>query len=263
MTHHLLQDRVAVVTGAGSGIGRGIATRLASEGAVVAAVDIKADLAEETACIIRDASGRAQAFVCDVADEQSFRGAGEAIAVGLGTATIVVNNAGLLRQAALAEMTLADWNEILSVNLTSAFISTLIFGPAMRAAGTGAFIHIGSIASRFAQTRGGAYSASKAGICGLSSTIAAEWGPQGIRSNVVHPGLIRTPLTESFYKDADLRSRREAMVASRRTGVPDDIAGAVLFLASNLSAYVNGAELTVDGGFSRMAIDQVPRPGYG
>jgi glucose 1-dehydrogenase len=258
----LLTGRVAAVTGSGSGIGRGIAERLAAEGAAVAALDIDPAAAEETMQIIRQAGGTADAFVCDVSDETSFRKAGEAAAASLGSVGIVVNNAGLLRPAPLAGMTLAQWNGVLAVNLTGAFLSTLVFGPAMRAAGQGAFVHVGSIASSFAQTRGGAYSASKAGICGLSSTIAAEWGPDGIRSNVVHPGLIRTALSAAFYGDENLKRRREATIASRRTGVPNDVAGAVLFLASEMSGYVNGAEITVDGGFSRMAIDLIPRPGY-
>ena len=262
MAGGLLAGRVAAVTGGGSGIGQGIAERLASEGAAVAVLDIAPDAAEQTARIIRQAGGQAEAFACDVADEASFRASGEAVADKLGRVGIVVNNAGLLRPAPLSEMTLAQWNGVLAVNLTGAFLSTLVFGPAMRAAGQGVFVHIGSIASSFGQTRGGAYSASKAGICGLSSTIAAEWGPDGIRSNVVHPGLIRTALSAAFYSDADLKRRREATIASRRTGLPDDIAGVVLFLASDMAAYVNGAEITVDGGFSRMAIDLIPRPGY-
>lgn len=262
MAAGLLEGRIAAVTGSGSGIGRGIAQRLASEGALVAVLDIDRAAAEETVAVIREAGGKGEAFDCDVADEASFRTAGDAIAARLGNVDVVVNNAGFLRPAALDELSLEQWNAVLSVNLTGAFLSILVFGRSMRAAGRGVFVHVGSIASQFAQTRGGAYSASKAGICGLSSTIAAEWGPDGIRSNVVHPGMIRTALSAAFYSDPELAKRREATVASRRTGVPDDIAGAVLFLASDQSAYVNGAELTVDGGFSRMAIDLIPRPGF-
>ncbi|MEP9386031.1 SDR family oxidoreductase [Mesorhizobium sp. KR9-304] len=222
----LLAGRVAVVTGGGGGIGRGICMGLAREGGVVAVLDIEPASAEETAGMIRAAGGEARAFACNIASEASFRLAGAAIESTLGVAGIVVNNAGFLKPAALEETTLEHWNAMLSVNLTGAFVSTLVFGPAMREAGRGVFVHIGSIAANFAQTRGGAYSASKAGICGLSSTIAAEWGPDGIRSNVVHPGLIRTALSEPFYRDEDLLRRREATVASRRTGVPADVAGA-------------------------------------
>lgn len=257
-----LSRKVAVVTGAGGGIGRSIAETLAGYGATVAALDIADEGAAETARLIVDTGGKAIAVPCDVSRQESVSEARETVAAKLGRTSILVNNAGFLHSAPLLDLTLDEWNAVIAVNLTGYFLCASAFGKDMLEGRDGSIVHIGSIASRFAQTRGGAYSASKAGVIGLSATIAAEWGPFGIRSNVLHPGVIRTPLTEKFYTDAELRRRREATVASRRTGVPQDIAGAAAFLASDLAAYVNGAELTVDGGFSRMAIDLLPRPGY-
>jgi len=253
---------VAVVTGSASGIGRVIAETLGAQGVAVAVLDVNATGANETRDLILGRGGKAIAVTCDVSSEDAVAKAETAVTGQLGPASIVVNNAGFLRAMPLDELTLADWNAVLGVNLTGYFLCAKIFGKAMRAQGKGAFVHIGSIASQFAQTRGGAYSAAKAGICGLSSTIAAEWGPLGIRSNVVHPGLIRTPLSEPFYQDPQLAARRERTIASRRAGAPRDIADVVAFLASDRAAYVNGSELTVDGGFSRMAIDLIPRPGF-
>jgi NAD(P)-dependent dehydrogenase (short-subunit alcohol dehydrogenase family) len=253
---------VAVVTGAASGIGREIAETLGAQGASVAVLDVNEAGAHETRDIIAGRGGSALALVCDVASEEAISKAEAAITRQFGPASIVVNNAGFLRAKPLDELTLADWNAVLGVNLTGYFLCAKIFGKAMRARGKGAFVHIGSIASQFAQTKGGAYSASKAGVAGLSSTIAAEWGPFGIRSNVVHPGLIRTPLSEPFYQDPALAARREGTIASRRAGTPRDIAEVVAFLASDRAGYVNGGELTVDGGFSRMPIDLIPRPGF-
>lgn len=253
---------VAAVTGGGSGIGRAIAEGLARAGAAVCILDMDKAGADETARLIAASGGRGVAIACDVSDEDSVVAAERAAADTFGPASVLVNNAGILRARPLDQLTLAEWNSSLAVNLTGYFLCARAFGRAMCTRGNGSIVHVGSIASSFAQTRGGAYSATKAGICGLSSTIAAEWGPFGVRSNVVHPGMIRTALSAPFYADPELARRREATVASRRTGVPEDVAQVVCFLASEQSGYVNGAELTVDGGFSRMAIDLVPRPGY-
>jgi glucose 1-dehydrogenase len=132
----------------------------------------------------------------------------------------------------------------------------------MLAARRGSMVHIASIAGNEPQLRSGAYSASKAGVLILSRQIAAEWGPSGIRSNAVSPGLIRTPMSEAFYSAPGIAERRAAVVPSRRVGAPEDIAEAVLYLASDRAAYVNGAEIAVDGAFNSVLMDQVPRPGF-
>ena len=159
-------------------------------------------------------------------------------------------------------LSLAEWNAVLSVNLTGYFLCAQIFGRQMRTHGRGSLVHVSSIAGSHAQGQSGAYSVSKAGVIMLSQQLANEWGPHGIRSNVVSPGLVITPMSQSFYDTPGVTERRKAVVPMRRIGMPQDIADAILFLASDRSSYVNGDEITVDGGFVRMLMNLVPRPGF-
>lgn len=176
--------------------------------------------------------------------------------------SVLVNNAGLLRGGALAEVDLAHWNEVLSINLTGYLLCSRAFGAGMRERGRGSIVHVASIAGLFPQTGSGAYSASKAGVLLMSRQLAVEWGPQGVRSNAICPGMIRTPLSAKFYEEPTFEARRAAVTATRRIGEPQDIADVALFLASPRSGYVNGAEIVVDGGMSNMLMDMVPRPGF-
>jgi NAD(P)-dependent dehydrogenase (short-subunit alcohol dehydrogenase family) len=136
------------------------------------------------------------------------------------------------------------------------------FAKAMRTAGTGSIVNIASIAGLTPQTGSGAYSASKAGVLLLSRQMAVEWGPQGLRSNAICPGMIRTALSAKFYEEPGFEAKRAAVTANRRVGEPQDIADVALFLASPRAAYVNAAELAVDGGMTSMMMDMVPRPGF-
>jgi NAD(P)-dependent dehydrogenase (short-subunit alcohol dehydrogenase family) len=133
----------------------------------------------------------------------------------------------------------------------------------MRKLGNGSLVHVASIAGSNAQGHSGAYSVSKAGVVMLSRQLAGEWGPQGIRSNVVSPGLVVTPMSQSFYDTPGVTERRTAVVPMRRIGAPQDMADAILFLASDRASYVNGDEIIVDGGFTRTIMNLVPRPGHG
>ncbi len=168
----------------------------------------------------------------------------------------------MLRLGPLESVSLADWNQILAVNLTGYLLCARAFGRDMLAAGKGSLVHVASIAAAHPQTRSGAYSPSKAGVLLLSRQLAAEWGPRGVRSNAVLPGMIRTALSARFYEEPGFEARRAAVTASRRIGEPVDIAEPVMFLASDRAAYVNGAELQVDGGLGCMLMDMVPRPGF-
>jgi NAD(P)-dependent dehydrogenase (short-subunit alcohol dehydrogenase family) len=151
---------------------------------------------------------------------------------------------------------------MLQVNLTGYMLCSQAFGRAMLRKGAGSIVHVASVAAHHPQTWSGAYSPGKAAVAMLSKQIAAEWGPRGVRSNAVCPGMIRTPLSASFYTQGDVEQRRSAMTASRRIGEPVDIAEVVAFLASPRAGYVNGTELVVDGGLECMLMDLVPRPGY-
>ena len=257
---------MCVVTGAGSGIGRGIALALAKEGGRIAVLDLNAEGTKATVAEIKARGGEAAAFTCDTSDAASVASAAAQSAAALGPCDVLVNNAGILRPGALDVLTLEEWNKVLSVNLTGYFLCAQTFGRQMRSKGDGnsggALVHIASIAAEHATALAGAYSVSKAGVEMLSRQLAVEWGPHGIRSNTVHPGMILTPMSQAFYDQPGVTERRSQAVPAGRIGVPDDIAQAVVFLASDRSAYISGQSLTVDGGFTRMMMGLIPRAGY-
>lgn len=257
-----LDQQVCVVTGAAGGIGASIAQVFVEAGARVALLDRDADKTIALAERLSAGGGTVAAIHCDIGDPSSIAYAAERVQRDLGPADVLVNNAGLLRAGGIETIDLDAWNAMLQVNLTGYMLCSQTFGRAMLARGSGSMVHVASIAARHPQTHSGAYSASKAAVAMLARQLAAEWGPRGIRSNTVCPGMIRTPLSESFYTNGDIEMRRSAMTASRRIGRPDDIANVVAFLASPRAAYVNGAELVVDGGLDAMLMDLVPRPGY-
>lgn len=257
-----LADRVCVVTGAGSGIGAAIAQGLCAAGAAVALLDRDGDAVAHTAAVLHDSGARALAVPCDVTDEAAVRAAAARVRAALGPVHGLVNNAGLLRAGALEDVTLSAWNQVLAVNLGGYLLCAQAFGADMLAQGHGSIVHVASISALHPQTRSGAYSASKAGVRLLSKQMAAEWGPRGVRSNVVCPGMVRTALSSKFYEEPGFEARRAAVTASRRVGEPVDIAEPVLFLLSERAGYVNGAELVVDGGLDCMLMDMVPRPGF-
>lgn len=257
-----LAGRTCVVTGAGSGIGRGIAEALAGAGAKVAILDVDRAGAGETADRIGRTGGAARPVVCDVSDPDAVAAAAADVLSTFGPCDVLVNNAGLIRAGALETLAIADWNRLLSVNLTGYLICAQAFGRPMRERGRGAIVHVSSIASTHATAFSGAYSVAKAGVTMLSRQLSIEWGPAGIRSNVVHPGLILTPLSEGMYARPGVTEQRSAAVPRGRIGRPEDVAQAVLFLASDRADYVCGAEITVDGGFSRMLLSLIPRAGY-
>ena len=180
----------------------------------------------------------------------------------LGPCGGLVNNAGFLRAGALDAVSVAEWNAVLAVNLTGYLLVARAFLPQLREVGDGSVVHVASIAALHPQTRSGAYSASKAGVLLMSRQMAAEWGPLGVRSNAICPGMIRTALSAKFYEVPGFEARRAAVTASRRVGEPIDIANAALFLLSPRAGYLNGAELVVDGGMDTMLMDLVPRPGF-
>lgn len=232
---------LAVVTGAARGLGAAIADRLEADGFEVARVD-----AEPGDGVI----------VCDVSDRRAV----DEVARRLGTVDVLVNNAGIWRFAALEDVTPADFDRVLQVNLGGTFHCTQAFGRGMLAAGSGAIVNVVSIAAAVANPSVGAYSASKSGVLALTRQTALEWGPRGVRANAVGPGLVPTPGTGTVYDDESVRATRAGAVPLRRLGTSTDIAGVVSFLVSPDAAYVNGQVLYVDGGLSQALMTLLPRP---
>jgi NAD(P)-dependent dehydrogenase (short-subunit alcohol dehydrogenase family) len=244
-----LAGRRAVVTGAGSGIGQAVAVALAAVGVEVIGVDRDAES-------LRDSGLRAE--ICDISSESAVK----ALAERVGPCDIVVNAAGIIRPGALADVDVADWNALIAVNLTGYLLVSRAFAAGMNARGTGALVHVASISGTHAQANSGAYSASKAALIVMSQQLALELGSQGIRSNTVSPGMVRTPMTEQYYKAPGVAERRDRAVPIGRVAAPDDIADVVVFLASDRARYVTGADIIVDGGFTTTLMSWVPRPGY-
>jgi NAD(P)-dependent dehydrogenase (short-subunit alcohol dehydrogenase family) len=257
-----LEGSVCVLSGAAGGIGSAIAQVLGEAGARLALLDRDEAKCTELAQTLSAQGIEAFALGCDIGDPDSVQGAVERVEQAYGVADVLVNNAGLLRPGGIEDIGLEAWNAMLRVNLTGYMLCSQKFGHGMLEKSTGSIVHVASVAAHHPQTYSGAYSPGKAGVAMLSRQIAAEWGPRGIRSNTVCPGMIRTPLSEAFYAQGDVENRRGAMTASRRIGRPADIAEVVAFLASRRASYVNGAEVVVDGGLECMLMDLVPRPGF-
>jgi NAD(P)-dependent dehydrogenase (short-subunit alcohol dehydrogenase family) len=257
-----LSGRVCVVTGGGGGIGRAVALSLARAGARVASIDLDERGLAATGAELRELGSDHLVTRCDTSSTDSVAAASGTIEKSLGACSVLVNTAAVLRPGGLDTLSPVEWNAVLSVNLTGYFLCAQVFGRQMRKAGRGSLVHVSSIAGSHAQGHSGAYSVSKAGVIMLSRQLASEWGPQGIRSNVVSPGMVMTPMSQSFYDTPGVTERRTAVVPSRRIGMPQDIADAILFLASDRSSYVNGDEITVDGGYANMLMNLVPRPGF-
>jgi len=245
-----LSGRVAVITGAGGGMGAAIAHLLARSGADIALLDLHTKNLELIVNELTALGHRPLPLTCNVADESAVERAAQHVVEHFGRCDILVNNAGMLLPACpLEEITVDDWDQLQAVNLRSVFLCAKHFSYDMLRRRTGIIVNIASIAAR-EPNASGAYGASKAAVAALSRQMAVEWGPRGIRCNSVSPGFIETPMSVDFYASPGVRERRTAMVASRSIGEPLDIASAVAFLSSDASSFINGQDLVVDGGFT-------------
>jgi len=250
----LLQNHIAVVTGAASGIGRAIALGFAREGAQVAVLDVNGEGTAKTAAEIGAAGGKAQAFTLDVSDRNACRTVAADVASRVGPVSILVNNAGINRRNAFvgdADALLKDWQDIMAVNLNGVFNVTHAFLGALRAS-KGRIVNIASIQS-FMHVRtpnSPAYTTSKHGVLGFTRALAAELGKEGVRVNAIGPGFIETPLNEKVRQtNPDLVKVFLDHTPLGRAGKPEDIVGPAIFLASDLSAYVTGSIVMADGGY--------------
>jgi len=252
----VLAGRRAIITGAGSGIGRASALLFAAEGAVVLAVDRDEQAVQETQAAVAAAGGRAEAMAADVGDEaQAAAYVARAIEV-LGGVDVVYANAGVSGgMTPLLEGTAELWAEVLRVNLIGAFLAIRHAVPHMVAQGRGAIVCTASVAGLRANAAGAPYSASKAGVISLVQTAAASLTGTGVRVNAVCPGLIETGMTRPLFEAARARGsegRIGQLNPLQRYGAPHEIAATALFLASDAASYVNGQAIAVDGGLSAM-----------
>lgn len=252
LERYRLDGRVAIVAGAAHGIGRAIALALAEAGAAVACLDIDGDAAQTTARAVGETGGKSVAIRCDATDEASVSAAIADTAQRLGPPRVLVHGVATLDVGGpVMETDLATWNKVLAINLTSAFLTSRAVLPRMIAAGGGSIIHIASQLGSVGAPERAAYCATKGALIQLAKAMAAELAPQKVRVNTLSPGAIETRRLEFRYGDM---ARARAAIASKhlvdRLGQPEEIAAAALFLASDASSFMTGADLLVDGGYN-------------
>jgi 3-oxoacyl-[acyl-carrier protein] reductase len=244
-----LQDKVALITGAGSGIGRASAERFAAEGAQVAVVDLKG--AGETVAAIEAAGGEAIALTTDVADEDAVAAMAEVALERFGKVDVLMNNAGILDDyLPAADTPTAVWDRVLRVNLFAQFFTARALLPQMVERGDGTIINVASTAGLNGGNGGAAYTTSKHAIIGFTRQLCFDYARQGIRCNVICPGAVETGMTKEIFASPDAAVMAAVESAPiGRWAQPDELANAALFLASDEASFVNGAVYVVDGGF--------------
>jgi 3alpha(or 20beta)-hydroxysteroid dehydrogenase len=242
-----VDGKVVFISGAARGMGSAEAQVLAREGASVIVADILEQQAQATAARIRSDGGTASALALDVTSEQAWAAAVERVEQQFGRIDALVNNAGVSYRVGLMHGRIEDWDRVISINLTGSMLGMRAVVPIMRRRGTGSIVNVSSIAGLIGYPAA-AYSVSKWGIRGLSKAGALELAPFGIRVNSIHPGLIETPMLDDA-PDVMKAAFADGTPAGR-AGQPEEVAALVLFLCADGSSFINGAEISVDGGFS-------------
>ena len=259
-----LEGKVAIVTGAASGIGRASAIRFAAEGAAVGCTDIESNGLEETVSTIRGAGGEAIAIITDIADESQVEGMVSEVRDAYGPVKVLYANAGIAGAGTAADISMEQWSRVISINLTGVWLSSRYCLPQMIDSGGGSIINQSSLGALMGVPGIASYAAAKGGVIGLTKQMAVEYGPMNIRVNAICPGTVPTPLVERTYAERagfsldsgnpDETSYEELLevaterVPLARMGTVDEIAALALYLASDESAWTNGAVIPIDGG---------------
>jgi len=243
----LLDGKAAVVTGGAQGIGLAIAQRLGAEGAAVVVADVDEARSNAAAATISVAGGKAIGVACDVTAPEQVEALVGRCAAEFGSIDVMVNNAGITRDATMRKMSVEDFDAVIAVHLKGTWLGTKAASLAMRGQDSGgSIVNISSISGKVGNIGQTNYSAAKAGIVGLTKAAAKEVGHAGVRVNAIQPGLIHTAMTEAM--PPEIFAQREEEVPMGRAGEPDEIAKTVLFLASDLSSYITGIVIEVAGG---------------
>ena len=243
-----LSDRVALVTGAARGLGRAISESLAAAGAKIAAIDVNAEALAEMVAAIEATGGVAKAFTCDVTKSEQVNETVDAVVKAYGKLDILVNNAGITRDGMLLRMKDEQWDLVLGINLRGTFLFTRAAAKPLLKSPCGRIINVASVSGLMGNPGQANYSASKAGVIGLTRTVARELASRSVTVNAVAPGFIETDMTAKLGEDLLAQIRKEIPLG--RLGSPQDVSDAVLFLASDAASFITGHVLTIDGGLT-------------
>jgi NAD(P)-dependent dehydrogenase (short-subunit alcohol dehydrogenase family) len=245
-----LREKVAVITGAGRGLGKAMAAALAAEGVRVALLARSQDELARTAAEITAAGGEAAVFVTDVASEEQVRRAEAGVLSRFGTVNILINNAGLNIRRHVTELSPDEWRAVMDTNVTSAYLMCHAFVPHMKGKGYGRVLSVASTMAWISLPGRTAYSGSKSALLGFTRSLALELAPERITVNTISPGLFETELARPITENPELRAQFLAQIPLNRPGNPEEIGALAVYLCSELAEYITGTDILIDGGWT-------------